>query len=211
MKKFIVIDSIARSGTTLLSSLIRSQKGCMTLNAQFVEPFEIHSQDGWPIEYGKRDLLFSLENEINIENYRNESLKQLERPRLNLGYSIEEWQAMIPKDSQNLQDLYIGMANSLDVDVLGFRWNQNISYAPVWLDRSEDNYWLVSIRNPLDRTVSNMKTHSWNFQGCYDVTMKYSENLTKLKKIYGDRVIIVKYEEIVRDSRQVVQNIMKKL
>ncbi len=183
----------------------------MTLDGLFAEPFEIHGTAGWPARHGKRDLLFSIDREINIENYRSNNLEELKSQRLSLGYDIEEWRDLVPENSQSLQNLYTGMANSLDVDVLGFRWNQNLSYAPIWLDRSDNNYWLVSIRNPLDRTVSNMKTHSWEFQDCYDITMKYSQNLTKLKELYEDRVIFVKYEDTIRDPKKSVQQIMKKL
>jgi hypothetical protein len=57
--KFFVLDSIARSGTTLLSAILRSLNGCNTLDAVFMEPFACEKFDGleWSYGYGDKALL----------------------------------------------------------------------------------------------------------------------------------------------------------
>ena len=58
--KFLVIDSIAKSSTTLLSAELRSLQGCETLDGSFVEPFSCKNYQSllWPFEYGEMPLIF---------------------------------------------------------------------------------------------------------------------------------------------------------
>ena len=69
--KFLVIDSIAKSGTTLLSAVLRSLQGCETLDGSFIEPFACKNYQSlhWPFKYGEMPLIFpNIETNFSFEN-----------------------------------------------------------------------------------------------------------------------------------------------
>ena len=56
--KYLIIDSLARSGTTLFSSLVRTQKGCVTLDGSFMEPWNAYGTPSAPVRNGYRPIEF---------------------------------------------------------------------------------------------------------------------------------------------------------
>jgi hypothetical protein len=141
--KFLVIDSIARSGTTLLSAVLRSLQGCETLDASFIEPFACKNYQSlhWPFEYGEMPLI-SLKVEINlsIDKLKEKSKNNLFSERTNGGKSKSEWIEILDHPHESINDLYTSIANSYNSKILGFRWNQQIFYSRIWLERSNQNF-----------------------------------------------------------------------
>jgi hypothetical protein len=91
--KFFVLDSIARSGTTLLSAILRSLNGCNTLDAVFMEPFACEKFDGleWSYGYGDKALLSPTEKpNLSIDRLKDISKANLHPERYCGGKSKEE-------------------------------------------------------------------------------------------------------------------------
>ena len=107
--------------------------------------------------------------------------------------------------------LYNRVAKKFNSDLIGFRWNQNLFYAPQWLNRSKEHYWVAVVRNPLDRSVSNIRTHGWNFQDCIGLSVELDKKFWKLKKYYPDRLIVVYYEDLIKDPEKEMKNFFSKI
>ena len=211
--KFLVIDSIARSGTTLLSAILRSLHGCDTLDGVFVEPFACEKFDDfeWPYDYGNKALLCPSEAPtLSINQLKDNSKAYLHSERLNGGKSIEQWNKILDEKHSNVNDLHKSIASSYNSQVLGFRWNQQIFYSRIWLERSPNNFWLTIVRNPYDRIYSNMKTHNWPFEYALNVTKNYDESYRILKQKYKN-FILINYEDLILRTDDVVRFLTKKL
>jgi hypothetical protein len=114
--------------------------------------------------------------------------------------SLEEWKTLTSTSIHSLDELdqfYQTVADELGVDILGFRWNQGISYSKKWL-RTDDHYWITIIRNPLDRACSSKKTHSWSWAESLRSTLSYFEHLEAMRD--HPRVHILYYEDLVADG-----------
>lgn len=211
--KFFVLDSIARSGTTLLSAILRSLDGCDTLDGVFIEPFACEEFDGleWPHGYGNKPLLSPTEKpNLSIDRLKKNSTANLHSERLSGGKSKEEWNKVLEDKHFNIDDLYNSIASSYDAKVLGFRWNQQIFYSRIWLERSPDNFWMTIVRNPYDRIYSNMKTHNWPFEQALSVTNNYNKCYRFLEQNYKN-FILIKYEDLILKTDFVIENLTKKL
>lgn len=211
--KFLVIDSIARSGTTLLSAILRSLDGCDTLDGVFVEPFACEKFDGleWPYAFGNKALLCpTAPPNLSINRLKDNSKAYLHSERLNGGKSMDQWNRILDSKHSNVNDLYKSIASSYNAKVLGFRWNQQIFYSRIWLERSPDNFWLSIIRNPYDRIYSNMKTHNWPFEHALRITKNYNESYGELEQNYKN-FILMKYEDLILRTDDVVRFLTKKL
>ena len=158
--KYLAIDSLARSGTTLISSLINSQKGVLHLLETLLSHGIFLGAPGRTIDSAYKPIATVGKNKMNIRRYKKEILQIFKaRPLLSGGKSVEEWRTLFDEeDHQTFDELYNAVAAHYNAEVIGFRWNQCLYYAPLWLGRSSDHYWVLPIRNPLDRIVSNKKT-----------------------------------------------------
>ena len=57
MAKHVVLDAIARSGTTLMSALLRSQEKTMCFCPGFNEPLSCNNTAEWPHGICRQDFL----------------------------------------------------------------------------------------------------------------------------------------------------------
>ena len=211
--KFLVIDSIAKSGTTLLSVVLRSLQGCETLDGSFVEHFAYKNYQSllWPFEYGEMPLIFpNTVTNLSIDKLKEQSKHNLFSERTNGGKSKNEWIEILDHPHESINDLYTSIANSYNSKILGFRWNQQIFYSRIWLERSNQNFWITIIRNPFDRIYSNIRTHEWPIERALEITKNYDESYNVLKNHYKN-FIIIKYEDLILDTDSVVKRLTEKL
>lgn len=206
MKKYLVIDSIARSGTTLLSSLIRSQEKCITFDGNFNEALFLYGDSGWPHLHANRDFAYSKDKKVDIDKYKKYILKVFENDRLSGGKKVEEWKKIISQGNK-FDQIYDLILKDFNAELIGLRWNQSMFYSPLWLERSNNHFWLTVIRNPLDRIVSNMKTHNWNFDQCLSATQSFEKKYNELSKKYLN-VKAVFYEDLIEDPKKTMSGVM---
>jgi len=186
MAKVVVIDSLARSGTTLLTALLHSQERMVAYRGVFHEP--LACQLGrWAKDYICRSFIVQKSLQV-IE--KNEQYSEL---------SHEEWKAVFQEPVTSFADidaLYQRLAQHTRAEILCFRWNQALPYIERWL-RNPDHYWVSIVRNPLSRAASHFKSHgiSW------DESLEYSSSFARLTKFAIERKLsryhVLNYEDLV--------------
>ena len=140
MNKFIIIDSVARSGTTLLSAILNSQKGTTTVNGHISgSEFLLYScNDYWKQKQClKKNKMEYLKN-IVIKEINNDN------GRLLKGQSKEYWLRLINNvktEDDFVSKYYEPILKSYDSRILGLRYNQSIWYFDKWVSKSKNNYW----------------------------------------------------------------------
>lgn len=206
MKKYIVIDSIARSGTTLLSSIINSQKNCITINGvpTLQEPL-MYFNGGWPHDYAQKELLPIESKPINSLNY---CIDMIDYNNKRYDTGIDNFEEII-KNTTDIDKFYDTILDKFNCDIIGLRWNQCLFYFNKWVNKTDNHYWLTIIRNPLDRIVSNMQTHEWDLDNAIKNTINYMNIIDTIKD--HPQFIYVYYEDLVSNSEKVIKYIYEKL
>ena len=209
--KYLIIDSLARSGTTLLSSIIRTQGGCVSFDGLVLESLAYASEGWeWPLGFAMQPLMSLDESPRLSPSEWRERLRVRVRetfPRLSMGLSITEWDSLLNEiDSfENLEIFYDKLAKKFDASLIAFRWNQHLFYANKWLSKSVDHYWITAIRDPRDRAVSNCRTHGWDIGKNIQATDSYFQ---KYYSVFDHpRFITVYYEDIVNNTRDTVSDL----
>ncbi|KPA10238.1 Sulfotransferase [Candidatus Magnetomorum sp. HK-1] len=211
MAKIVVIDGLARSGTTLLTSFLHTQKSYAAFRGAFHEP-QACLNLSWPHEYTRLPLLDSSEKlKLNCFQLKERTLNAIKKHNQTGKMNINEWGSLPIENCKNVNELdlfYQKLAEKLSVNVLCFRWNQGLPYIFKWL-RNPNHYWICIIRNPMDRALSSLKTHQWSFEDSLHNSVHYytmMSNLTNTKK-----VIFTYYEDIVKNPRNELIKITQKL
>lgn len=232
MSKILVIDGLARSGTTLISSIIHSQvlSGCY--RGVFHE-FMACGVGKWPVDHAEYPLingdididpslisylkvLSGIKNshqstkplKLSYRALKVQTLNNIKRRNQTDKIPIEQWEkilnAITPVDLCQLDQLYQEIARILNVNLLAFRWNQGLSYINKWL-RNEDHYWVSIIRNPMDRALSAKKTFNWTYDQSIKATLEYSRKLEKTIKKKNHHLIY--FEDIILYPEQTIKNL----
>ncbi len=208
MNKYIIIDSVARSGTTLLSAILNSQKKTTTVNGIISgAEFLLYSRN----EYWSQEKCLK-KNDMNyLKNIVSNSINS-DNGRLLKGQSKEYWLTLlnnVKTEDDFVTEYYDPILKSYDSTILGLRYNQTIWYFDKWVSKSKNNYWLTIIRNPYDRSRSNMITHSWSPTKCIRLTDMYGKKLMELQN--HPQFIYIYYEDLVKDPENVIKEIYKKI
>jgi hypothetical protein len=139
---------------------------------------------------------------LEWERLRDDTLSAIEAENQTGTLALGEWERLLatrPTRLPELDELYTALAEELGSSVLGFRWNQGLSYIRKWR-RSPDHYWITILRNPLDRACSAKKTHSWTWADSLESTVKYCTNLSRVAS--EDRVHVLYYEDLIEDPAE---------
>jgi hypothetical protein len=218
MAKHVVLDSIARSGTTLLSALLRSQKGIISFCPGFNEPLSCTRAGpidprapargiklgGWPHGICRQD--FVKDPDLDFHKFQNESLARIVDFAQYYGLSENEWRSIIfesnsPADvRKNLEDTFP------EVQVFCYRWNQTLCYFNEWISNGSDYLWLSMIRDPLDRACSSLQKHSWPLEDSLEDTVSFATKLQCVadsKKFY-----LLYYEDLVQEPKHEMTSVL---
>ena len=209
--KFVAIDALSRSGTTLLASVLGSQKGFMATAGVLNEPLAYHHGD-WPMSHLQRDLLKSEECNplIDIHEFKNTEFQTIKDDFKNrsCGLTIGEWENIFDKikSYDDLDNAYRDLASYKSAkDCIVLRWNNMTYYSEAWTNRPE-HYWLTVIRDPRDRAVSRYSTHlETNLEFIMHETFHYYDKLTDAAP--NQKLMIVYYEDLVRNPSEVIKSI----
>tara|TARA_R110002110_G_scaffold107895_1_gene269890 strand:+ start:25922 stop:26707 length:786 start_codon:yes stop_codon:yes gene_type:complete len=185
----------------------------MTFNGNFVEPLSMVGRSGWPHRHVTMDIVKEKSRYLDKEKYHQEILRVFKKnERIRGGRSYEDWRDVINKNSSLSQDdLYSQIAKLYQSELLGFRWNQCLFYAPSWLSRSNSHYWVMVVRSPLDRSVSAMKTHDWSFNACMEAAKSYADKYKIINEMFPDRFLKIHYEDIIESPESEMKHFFEKI
>lgn len=218
MPKHVVLDSIARSGTTLLSALLRSQKGIISFCPGFNEPLSCPvnqppdprapalgiKMGGWP--HGICRQNFVKEAHIDFSKFQNESLASIVDFAQYYGLSKDKWRSII-FDSNSPADVRKNLEDTFpEVQVFCYRWNQTLCYFNEWINNGSDYLWLSMIRDPLDRACSSLQKHSWPLEDSLENTISFA---TKLQGTSDSKQFhLLYYEDLVQTTEHEMASIL---
>ena len=161
--KHVVIDGLARSGSTLLASLLGSQQNTFSSIGILTEPFAFHQGD-WPMSHLEIQVKDASEEPIMaiqdfVTQQKNEIFKDFENK--SHGFSKEQWEDFFNmlKSYKDLDEFYekIAITNFSENKISVLRWNHMLYHIKNWLSR-QDHYWIAIIRDPRDRAASRERT-----------------------------------------------------
>lgn len=231
--KIVVIDGLARSGTTLLASIINSQENSVCYRGAFHEflacdigrwkrDYALHSllghNDKVYFRYKKNflhkifSLLYKRKKFLSYDKLIANTLNRIKKRDQTSLITIDEWISLLLdkkiKSFFELDQLYQTIAIKSNVNLLAFRWNQGLAYINKFL-RQKNYYWISIIRNPMDRAVSDKKTFKEN----YEIALKYTNNYGKLlnQVRYLENHIIVFYEDLLNDPNYCIKKIYNRM
>jgi|GEM_PF-3723542 len=229
MAKILVIDGLARSGTTLISSIIHSQIHSACYRGIFHE-FLACNIGRWPFDYVNYPIteqgvvidksLFSWFKaqlnwtsrtsedkplKLNYDSFTKHALSTLSRKEQFDKLTYQQWVSFLnenqPSDLHELDLLYQNLAKKMDVELLAFRWNQGIPYMNKWL-RKPEHFWLSVVRNPMDRALSAKKAFNWSYDESVKATSEYSKKLTDVLDLPNHHVIY--FEDLISNPVKVI-------
>ena len=194
---------MARSGTTLLSALLRSQEKTMSFCPGFNEPLCCKDIGSWPHGFCKSGFI---ENpKFDFEKFQQESLSHIIDFSQYYGFEKSEWEDIIlnSKDPKQIRNKIENCFK--DVDFICYRWNQCLWYFYEWVSRGEDFLWLTVIRNPLDRACSSWKKHRWSVKQSLENTMHFA---SKIEQVYNHKNFhLIYYEDLVENPEKALKEI----
>lgn len=222
MAKHIIVDSLARSGTTLISALLRSQERSVSFCPGFNEPLSYKGVGSWPHGLCRRMPFISNLNEFDFNDFKNESLNYIIKYKQFYHLNEESWEAIIMRAKTPL-DLYARIDSAFQVqqkDLFFYRWNQCLAFAKHWFARGDDFKWICVIRNPLDRACSSSQKHDWSFEDSLKNTVSFSEKIfiilrdmalsgveLGLSELSGRQFQLVYYEDLVSEPEKTLKSI----
>lgn len=225
MAKIVVIDGLARSGSTLLTSLIHSQEGAHAYRGVFHEPLSA-GLGAWKKDYALHPLIDPLDigfvggNRTRAESRRLPGLRFMVDP-----HSLREqtlavvksrhqydpmnestWRSLTlrkPTTFSELDHLYQDVAASSQSEVLAFRWNQGISWISAFL-RNRNHYWISIVRHPLNRAISDKIA----FKESLTSGLRFGDNYGFILSNHPHpRHQIVYFEDLIAKPKEVCQEI----
>lgn len=203
MAKHVVIDAIARSGTTLMSALLRSQDKTMAFCPGFNEPLSCKNVGEWPHGICRQEFLHN--PEIDFAKFQQESLSQIMDYSQYYGLGEDEWKSIV-FDAKSTSEIRENMERAFpEIEVFCYRWNQAICYFHEWIKNGDNFLWLSMIRNPLDRAVSSFEKHHWQFEESLKNTISFGDKLQNAK--LSNKFYLTYYEDLVESPQKIIRDI----
>lgn len=214
--KIVIIDGLARSGTTLLSSIFHSQENISCYRG-ICHEFLACNIGKWKKDYA---LYPKIEKDVEISLNQNNSFSRLfsnKNKKLNLDYkrfcsnsiktienrnqteklTIEQWRNIFEQNNvteiSDLDKLYQNIASMTDSAVLCFRWNQGYPYIGKFL-RNENHYWITIIRHPIDRALSDFRAFNESFENSIRYTTNFAEVISSSK---NEKHFLIYFEDLI--------------
>lgn len=221
----IVIDSLSRSGTTLLTSILGSTQDAIALRGGFNEllsAFDTRSR--WPANCVKTPIL---EERVTVKHARSRLSKILGQffssKSLALDYSFilafglhnfqarnqfakiseAEIERLVDQYSskeaslRSLDSLYRDIRHVSDCKCFLQRWNNCIAYAPNWIDR-ENHFWLHIIRDPVEAALSRKKAFGTSLAESLEFEIRYSEKRMRLLESSAFKILY--FDDLVNQA-----------
>lgn len=199
MNRYVVIDSIARSGTTILTNLIDNQNSCLAIPGAFPESIGAKLNITWPHGFAKHKILDDSWVPFN-------SKKFIER-RHNIIPS-NKWNNFEFETFEDIDKLYDELLESKKSKYLFLRWNQSLFWINKWRSRLA-HHWVTIIRNPMSvaQSAANKWTEDWSYNQSLATIEAYFNNLVKVQH----KTNIVYYEDLIHDQKKVITGLFKNI
>jgi len=222
-KNIIVIDGLARSGTTLLTAFFNSQERCTAYREIFHEPLACryaawaHGYAMTPVmekdikirfpqnrlmsffsgKAGSDDLVF------DVDYFFEFSLEKLIKRQQFQHMPVDGWRSFFEEQKINntaaLDEFYQALAKRFEVNNLFFRWNQGWSYITKWL-RNPNHYWVIPVRHPVARAYSHHRSHNIPYERALEESIAFAQAMEKIQQMSLANTGIIYYEDLVRDG-----------
>lgn len=206
--KFVIIDGLARSGTTLLHSTLNSQESVMSLRGVFAEPLSVNYGYGsWPGRQIRASFIksksinfskYSIFNKFDSKDFTQRTLSNLLRLQQFQYCTYEDFKSFFIKINSiiDLDTIYENILNHTHNKVLSLRWNNCLSYFYSWTER-DNHKWISVIRNPEDRAISYKKSHGASYKKSLNHSIYFAK---KMESLYGHKnLLIIYYEDFISD------------
>lgn len=221
--KFIVIDGLARSGTTLFHSVMNSQNSITSYRGAFVEPLAVRNlndlfrRQSWVEKNLYSDFISPSEisfsptwkNYFDSNRFKKITEKNLIRKNQYQKFSLAEWKKILQKEINSFEDIdqiYNEILFATKTHTLSLRWNNCINYYHAWTER-KNHKWISIIRNPEHRAISYQKSHGVSLEKSLKYSIKFAE---KLSQIYdNDNHRIIYYEDFIEYPKETIQSIFE--
>lgn len=235
MSKILVVDGLARSGTTLISSIIHSQRLSACYRGVFHE-FMATDVGKWPmahahaalindsvrfdsslltylrVKFGIRNFINQKELKLSYAALKNHTIKNLTRRDQFDTLGLAEWQERLdnlnPTSLSDLDELYQRLAAEMNVQLLSFRWNQGLPYINKWL-RNPHHHWLSVVRNPMDRALSAKKAFNWTYDESIEATKRFGSILEQTQKAENHHLIY--FEDLIQSPTEIIGELYQSL
>jgi len=212
MANHIVLDSLARSGTTLISALLRSQERSVSFCPGFNEAISyknVGMPDSWPHGICRRSEFITDNDEFDFDDFKKNTLEYILSFKQLYHLSEKSWKSIIT-ESQSPVDLYRkieGVFSEKGKDLFFYRWNQCFCFTEKWFSRGNDFKWLTVIRNPLDRACSSFQKHDWKFHDSLLSTIAFAEKLNNCLLTKDVPLHYVHYEDLIKEPEKNIRSI----
>ena len=194
---------MARSGTTLLSALLRSQEDSMCFCPGFNEPLSCEDMGEWPHGICRKEFVQS--PVLDFKKFQDESLSQILDFKQYYGLSKDTWCSII-MDSKNVNEIHTKLEEHFkETKIFGYRWNQSLCYFYEWISKGPNYLWLSIIRNPLDRACSSFEKHRWSFTDSLNSTISFAQKLQDV--VNNQQFHLVYYEDLVKSPEKTIREI----
>lgn len=191
---YIVIDSLARSGTTILTKLLGKQNGILGIPGGFPEPLAVPLAE-WPFGYAKHKILDeSWHPSFNSNKFitRRDNI-----------IPSSKWLAKEFGNFTDIDSLYDAVLAHEKKSHIVLRWNQCVCWINKWLVR-EDHHWVTIVRNPMDRACSSVKKHSWSWMASLRSTIDFYSSVEQVKS----KMLVIYYEDLIDRPKAVLKRIL---
>lgn len=224
-KQYIVIDGLARSGTTLLHSVLNSQENFISLRGCFVEPLATsYSGSIWPFAswpWNKLSSKFISTKEVRFKGhsflnkyfdtkkFKKATLDSIKRREQFQHFNQDSWRCFFNKNLNSFNDidhLYYDILEKSRNEILFFRWNNCISYLNVWTDRI-NHKWVTVVRHPESRAISYKKSHNVSFQKSLKYSIAFAKKVDSI--LNNDKVLVIYYEDLISNPEDIIDDIFK--
>ena len=161
-KQFVVIDGLARSGTTLFHSVLNSQNSITSYRGILVEPLairnlkDIFKRQSWVKKNLTSDFIdlesihFNPFNRIyfNASNFKKKTFQIISSKNQYQTFTHEQWKEVLGKQIKSFEDIdgiYGEILDRSQKKILSLRWNNSINYYHAWTLR-KNHKWMRRMR-----------------------------------------------------------------
>jgi hypothetical protein len=229
LKKIIVINGLARGGTNLAANLFAAQEGWHVSDAAIAEiacidqflskDFVNHYSKALSSPQVKALIDGELEKfkarcvdrvvQTVCPSYHTIKTKYHAEIGSYYGVPIDTWGKYMRdiaaiQSFEALDNIYQDLAERIGCGALAHRTTALTSYAPAFLSRSPNRYWIEIVRDPYDRAISSRKGHA---QGLTESFLQSKWQLDHINQIDCDRFIQLRYEDICVDPSKCVEKV----
>ena len=147
----------------------------------------------WPHQICRKPFINKAK--INLEKFREDSLRSIFDYGQTQGRSEDQWRSIINSGNSPFETRKLLEKEFPSIDFFFYRWNQSSLYFKEWVKNGPDHLWLAMIRNPMDRACSSYQKHNWTLHQSLENTVAFAEKLEEI--ISHKQFYLLHYEDLI--------------